>query len=153
MRAPARDLARRGSLLDFLSAHTRGYPRQRMIELSRHVLFAVIMDRSMTSNDEAKDRLRRVFLFLKERSKLDSPTEKTVDKGLWQLSLADLPSAPDVTGALFLDTFDYGEERGHIVLEIKRPVETPCPEPGPKLRARLKTGWELLETEVVSFLD
>jgi very-short-patch-repair endonuclease len=97
---------------------------------------------------EAKDRLRRVFLFLKERAKLDSPVERTIDREAWQLRLSDLPSHPAVSGALVEDPDDAGEEKSDVVLEVRRPTELPCPAPGPTIKSWLPAGWDKVDSEV-----
>lgn len=92
---------------------------------------------------EAKDRIRRLFLFLEERAKLDSPVERTIDPEEWQLRLSDLPDHPGVTGSMV----DQDEERADVLLEVRRPVETPCPAPGPNVEAWLEPGWEKVDVE------
>src|SRR5688572_25238972 len=97
---------------------------------------------------EAKDRLRRVFLFLKERAKLDSPVERTIDSEAWQLRVADLPIHSAISGSLATDAFD--EERQDVVLEVRRPTETLCPIPGTSIREWLSPGWEKIDSDITT---
>ncbi len=102
----------------------------------------------MNETQEAKDRLRRVFLFLKERARLDSPVERTIDPEAWQLRLSDLPDHADVSGALMAS--EEAEERADVALEVRRPVELPCPPPGPTIRDWLAPGWDRIDGEVTT---
>jgi hypothetical protein len=98
---------------------------------------------------EAKDRLRRVFLFLKERAKLDSPVERTIDPEAWQLRISDLPLHPAIAGALVTGVDAViPEDRADVVLEVRRPVETPCPVPGQSIRDWLAPGWDKVDADV-----
>jgi very-short-patch-repair endonuclease len=96
---------------------------------------------------DAKDRLRRVFQFLRERADLDSPVERAVSTDMWQLNFAELPHHPAVTGGLVAARWEDVDEGGDVVLEVRRPGETPCPAPPEHLREWIEPGWDRIDTE------
>jgi len=89
----------------------------------------------------ARERLTQLFEFLKAYSDLRYPPVRDVDEQPGVIWLDQLPAHPAVE--LFRDTpkIEAEFEDNDIVLSLRRPTTTPCPEPPALLSEWLTPGW------------
>lgn len=102
----------------------------------------------------ARERLTKLFEFLKAYIDLRYPPVRDVSQQPRSLWLKDLPSHPSVE--LFRDagkTEDEVDEfeESDIVLRLTRPVITQCPPPPPVLSDWLKSGWQEASGKVEAY--
>ncbi|MCC7071833.1 MAG: AAA family ATPase [Deltaproteobacteria bacterium] len=88
---------------------------------------------------DAKDRIRRVFQFIKARAEVVNPVGRVIEDRAWKLILDDLPAHPSVSIGHDISGSDDGAD---FVLSIRRPKETACPPPPPLIADWLVPGWE-----------
>lgn len=92
----------------------------------------------------ARERLTKLFEFLKAYTDLRFPPVRDIDQQLRFIWLRNLPTHPCVE--LFRDIAkpeEAGEDQDHdVVLRITRPKVTPCPPPPEALAEWLKPGWQ-----------
>lgn len=88
-----------------------------------------------------RERLTKLFEFLKAYTDLRYPPVRDIKQQLQTLWLKDLPAHSSVE--LFRDTgkTDDESEDSDIVLRLTRPATTPCPPPPSALSEWLKLGW------------
>lgn len=91
-----------------------------------------------------RERLTKLFEFLKAYTDLRYPPVRDIDQQPRSLWLKDLPSHPSVK--LFRDTGqpDVEAEDSDIVLRLTRPVITNCPPPPTALSEWVKPSWQEL---------
>lgn len=87
---------------------------------------------------DAKDRIRRVFQFIKARADVENPVARVVDERGWKLLFDELPRHPAIEIGYEPGTDDGPE----FVLSVRRPKETPCPKPPVVLDDWLVAGWD-----------
>jgi len=89
----------------------------------------------------ARQRLTKLFEFLKAYTDLRYPPIRDIDQQLHVFWLKDLPAHPFVE--LFRNTGepDSGANEGDVILRLTRPTTTSCPPPPTTLREWLKPGW------------
>jgi len=88
-----------------------------------------------------RERLTKLFEFLKAYTDLRYPPVRDINSQLGTLWLKDLPM--HVSVELFRDVGkpDDESEDSDIVLRLTRPITTPCPPPPEALLEWLKLGW------------
>jgi len=98
----------------------------------------------------ARTRVAKVFEFLKALHAERSPPERLIAQRRWSMWLGELPDHPcvrlmDVSGRRDAeDTFHTPE----VLLVVRRPPLTSCPEPPELLREWLEAGWAEPHREV-----
>lgn len=93
-----------------------------------------------TDTQFQRERLTKLFEFLKAYTDLRYPPVRDINQQPRTLWLKDLPAHPSVK--LFQDTGKSDEdEDADIVLRLTRPAITPCPPPPAGLSEWLKLGW------------
>jgi len=95
----------------------------------------------MPDTQTTRERLTRLFEFLKAYTDLRFPPVRDINSQLRTLWLKDLPAHSSVE--LFRDVgkTDEGDEDSNVVLRLTRPVTTACPQPPAALLEWLKLGW------------
>ncbi len=92
----------------------------------------------------AKGRLKQIFSFLRELTKIKTPPISRLQAYEWGQSFSKLPAYPTIQiGAIP----EGDEEFDGVVLRVRRPKETACPAPQESLLNWLAPGWEQLENE------
>ncbi|MEI6313657.1 MAG: AAA domain-containing protein [Syntrophus sp. (in: bacteria)] len=88
-----------------------------------------------------RERLTKLFEFLKAYTDLRYPPVRDINKQLRTLWFIDLPAHSSVE--LFRDTGKTSDEsdESNIVLRLTRPVTTSCPPPPALLSEWIKAGW------------
>jgi len=94
-----------------------------------------------TDTQTKRERLTKLFEFLKAYTDLRYPPVRDINQQLQTLWIKDLPAHSSVE--LFRDTgkTDDENEDSDIVLRLTRPTITPCPSPPAELSGWLKIGW------------
>ncbi len=82
----------------------------------------------------ARDRLLRIFQFLKALHLHRNPAVRMLRDQRWHYWLADLPDHPAVE-------FTYGSDEGEWLLRVRRPNSIPPPAPPADLTEWLEDGW------------
>ncbi len=93
----------------------------------------------MPTDPTTKDRVRRVFSFLRELHQLRSKVVRRVDEHPWHLELGSLPSDPRITCTRDA-TAQAGEETFRLTVE-RVTLDAP-PRPPEELRPYLAKGWD-----------
>jgi len=99
------------------------------------------MSKQQPDTQTKRERLTKLFEFLKAYTDLRYPPVRDINQQLRILRLKDLPAHSSVE--LFRDTGrreDETEDRD-IILRLTRPPTTPCPTPPAVLSTWLKLGW------------
>ncbi len=91
---------------------------------------------------EKRQRLVKLFEFLKAYTDMRFPAVRDISKQPQSLWLADLPSHSSVELFQQLSTTEDRTEDSDLVLRLSRPVITPCPTPPRELSEWLKPGWQ-----------
>jgi very-short-patch-repair endonuclease len=89
----------------------------------------------------ARDRLLRIFQFLKALHLHRNPAVRMLRDQRWHYWLADLPDHPAVE-------FTYGSDEGEWLLRVRRPNSIPPPAPPADLTEWLEDGWRDPSREV-----
>lgn len=95
-------------------------------------------------SDEVRDRLRRVFLFLKEQQEYRSPIRRNLDAYEWRLDLSSLPAHASV------------QRRPHVrenplpLLEVSRPEIEAAPVPPSVLNGWVLDQWTFVNGSAVA---
>lgn len=89
----------------------------------------------------ARERLQRLFEFLREFDRLRHPVVREVSQLDFRLWLDELPEHPSIERGWLDPDADF-------VLRVTRPALTDCPEPPRVLSEWLEDGWQDPETEV-----
>lgn len=92
--------------------------------------------------EDAQDRIRRVFRFIRERADLDAPVPREIPDD-WTLLLGQLPQHPSVR-----TTSAVGDDSDGVVLRVLRAKTTDCPAPPPVLADWVLPGWERVDATV-----
>ena len=95
-----------------------------------------------TSTDPQRERLLKVFEFLKAYTELRFPPVRDVEQQLRFLWLKTLPQHPSVEVFRGNGEADIESEDAGIVLRVTRPNVTACPAPSPAIADWLKAGWQ-----------
>jgi hypothetical protein len=98
-------------------------------------------------NEIARTRTRQLLQFLREFQRLKKPPIRSVAEYSWHLALSRLPRHPFVTVGQVVETdsrADAGAVDG-VILRIRRPPQTPCPQPPSEPRDWLLPGWQKIE--------
>src|SRR5271157_4933597 len=99
-----------------------------------------IMDRQAATQAH-RERLRKVFEFLKAYVELRYPPVRDIEQQLKVLYLNDLPEHPCVERFRGGTDLEDESEDADIVLRITRPSLTACPSPPAAIADWLKPGW------------
>jgi very-short-patch-repair endonuclease/DNA polymerase III delta prime subunit len=95
-----------------------------------------------------RDRLRKVFEFLKAYTELRYPPVRDVAQQLRILWLKDLPQHPSVEVFQSDGESAAESEDADIILRITRPSLTACPSPPQSIAEWLKPGWQDIDGDV-----
>ena len=92
-----------------------------------------------------RDRLLKVFEFLKAYSDLRYPPVRKITEQMRILWLGTLPDHPSIEIASGTPSKDEATEDDDVVLRITRPTLKPCPRPPAMIAEWLKRGWENID--------
>ncbi|MGA2000411.1 MAG: AAA domain-containing protein [Terriglobales bacterium] len=95
-----------------------------------------------------RERLRKVFEFLKAYVEMRYPPVRDIEQQLKVLWLNDLPQHPSVELLRGGTDSEDESENADIVLRITRPNLTACPSPPAAIVDWLKPGWENVDSSV-----
>lgn len=95
------------------------------------------------NSNTGKERLSRVFTYIRELTKLRTPPVCKLQSYDWSLRFSNLPKYPTIQTFSVPD--DPEQEFDGIVLRIKRPPETMCPQPPSSLDGWIENGWEKID--------
>lgn len=112
------------------------------------------------SRQTARQKIKRVFQYLKELHLIKTPPVLEVEKYEWLFWLDSLPVLPSILrGADFSNmrlqglAADPPRVKGeNFIIRVSRPQETECPEPGVVLKNWLKPGYAHVGAEPKEFL-
>src|SRR6185312_1792347 len=91
---------------------------------------------------EKRQRLVKLFEFLKAYTDLRFPAVRDISKQLKTLRLDNLPSHSSVELLQQVNSTETRIEDADVVLRLARPAITPCPTPPRVLLDWLKPGWQ-----------
>lgn len=133
-----------GSALCFLRemyVHS-SLPMREKVECNGFQLKSLRQSLEKTRNMAVRERLTKLFEFLKAYTDLRYPPVRDIAQQPGSLWLKDLPSHQSVE--LFRDASNSEDEGGDsdIVLRITRPLITDCPPPPTSLLEWVKPGWQ-----------
>ena len=94
---------------------------------------------------EAKNRIQKVFSYIRELTKLRTPPISQSSAYDWQLRYSALPNYPTIQTVSISD--DSQDDFDDVILRVKRPTETSCPHPPKELESWIENGWEQLNSE------
>jgi very-short-patch-repair endonuclease len=94
-----------------------------------------------TAAPEKRQRLAKLFEFLKAYTDMRFPAVREIAKQPKHLWLKDLPSHPSLELFQQLQRSETAED-SDVVLRLTRPTITPCPTPPRELTDWLKPGWK-----------
>ncbi|MCB9026378.1 MAG: AAA family ATPase [Bdellovibrionaceae bacterium] len=100
-------------------------------------------------HDIGKNKIRKVFRYIQELTKLRTPPVSDIEKYPWVLKFSNLPLYPTVERFGYADS-EESNESDNIVLKVRRPKETPCPNPPESIKDWVVGGWESLNSDAVS---
>lgn len=95
--------------------------------------------------DTAKSKIHKVFSYIRELTKLRTPPPSQLSSYDWILRFSSLPTFPTIQTAQISDL--NASEFDGIVLRVKRPAETACPQPTQILKEWIHNGWDKINTE------
>ena len=95
--------------------------------------------------DQARDRLRRIFSYIRELTRLRTPPVSESSSYPWTLAFSRLPEHPTIQPGKYPGNPD---EWDGVILRVVRPTETKCPTLPPELKEWVKSGWEQLIPDV-----
>ena len=95
-----------------------------------------------------RERLLKVFEFLKAYTELRYPPVTDIGRQLGVLWLKDLPPHHSVELFGDLGQLESGEDQADIVLRLTRPALTECPEPPATIADWLMPGWQDIDGAV-----
>ena len=96
---------------------------------------------------KARDRVKRVFQYLRELHHIKTPPVSELSRYEWIFWLDSLPLYPSIVrGADFqklqlLGLPSASDNNGDFIIKVSRPKESECPEPGVMLKNWLKPGY------------
>mgnify|MGYP000098686349 CR=1 FL=1 len=93
--------------------------------------------------DIARERIKKVFSYIRELTKLRTPPASQLESYDWSLRFSNLPTFPTIQTFAIPDE-DQVEFDG-VILRVRRPVETPCPAPPASIVEWVENGWEKAE--------
>jgi Superfamily I DNA and RNA helicases and helicase subunits len=99
------------------------------------------------NRDAARLKIQKVFSYIRELTKLRTPPLAKVSSYDWSLRFSSLPTYPSIQTAQLADESSEGFDG--IILRIKRPLETSCPQPPTILTDWLETGWEQVSADAL----
>ena len=101
--------------------------------------------------ETARQRIGRVFRYLREMHRLRTPPIVCLDDREWTLQLGSLPRSEyvrtDYSFGRNGDPSPDDEPRGGVILKVGRPKESVCPEPSVVIKNWLKPGWDHVDTD------
>ena len=98
---------------------------------------------SSDKSNPARSRLKSLFTYIRELTKLRTPPISTSDSYEWSLRLSELPSYPTVKS--FKVPSGEEDEFDGVLLRVVRPKETLCPKPPKEIEKWLKNGWDRID--------
>ncbi|GGD99935.1 AAA domain-containing protein [Paenibacillus nasutitermitis] len=100
------------------------------------------------STDAVRMRLTQIFKYLQGLNQIKNPVKKSIDDQHWKLWLSDLPKHEDIECRfLELGSEPDAEDSLDVLLKVRRPILTQCPEPPELIRDWLIPGWQKVENE------
>ena len=93
----------------------------------------------------ARSRLKSIFTYIRELTKLRTPPVSNSESYEWSLRISNLPSYPTIQSYTVPSTED--NDFDGVLLRVKRPKETLCPKPSKQIESWLKTGWDRIEVK------
>jgi very-short-patch-repair endonuclease len=111
----------------------------------------------LTNDDEARARVKRIFAFLHDLADQRSPVIRDLGRHEWLLRLRDLPAHPTIerVNPVSADASDMvpggnpsADHEAGLLLRVRRPRLTACPQPPTALREWLDEGWQNPSAEV-----
>ncbi len=94
--------------------------------------------------DEVRDRVRRLFEFLKRFDERRTPVRRNIQDASWKLFFSEIPSHPTIS-SMWGAAASNGDEVERSILSIQRAVVTECPSPPLPLKEWLADGWKDVE--------
>jgi hypothetical protein len=91
-------------------------------------------------------KINTIFNFLKDYNELSNPVITEIDNQRWSLKLSNLPQIKELWSIYHTQDF-----AGTKILEVKRPVLTPCPSPDRLIIEWLDGNWKNLSLENVQY--
>lgn len=100
------------------------------------------------STEVVRMRLTQIFKYLQALNQIKNPVKKSIDDQRWKLWISELPIHEDIE-CRFLDRGiePDAEDSLDVLLKVRRPVLTQCPEPPEFIRDWLIPGWQKVENE------
>lgn len=104
------------------------------------------------NKEQARSRIGRLFRFLQELHKIRQPPTKNLNEYDWCLDLQTLPKYSTIQigeppKLLESGGSESSSTENDFVLKVKRPKETPCPQPEKTILEWLKPGWQQFHSE------
>lgn len=105
----------------------------------------------MDDTSVIQSRLKNLFEFLKAYNDLRTPVVSDISKQISTVWLSSLPDHPSIrlneyiTSVKKKESEDDGQQDNDIVLEVTRPIMTPCPKPPEILSDWLISGWTKID--------
>lgn len=95
-------------------------------------------------NENSKERIIRLFQFLKQYNNIKNPIITDISNEVWKKWLDDLPQHETIINNIHSLQSDDAEE----ILRVKRPVLKECPKPPMEFKQWVEKGWENINGEV-----
>lgn len=100
---------------------------------------------SEQNKESAQLKIQRVFSYIRELAKLQTPPVSQISSYDWKVRFSELPSYPTI--CTFQISDDSDNDFDGIVLRIKRPTKTLCPAPPTILTEWIEKNWDVLDKE------
>ena len=94
----------------------------------------------------ARERLGRIFSYIRELTRLRTPPVGEVSSYPWTLFFSKLPSHPTIQHRISSQDADQSDG---ILLRVIRPTETKCPDLPIQLKDWIKNGWDQLSNDPI----
>ncbi|KGN00298.1 hypothetical protein Z969_09985 [Clostridium novyi A str. 4570] len=94
-------------------------------------------------NDEEKNKVKNLFMFLKQYNNIKNPTIIDIKSQQWHEWLDNIPVHENIKDNIYME-----DEDSNIVLSVSKPEFTECPKPPLELVEWLESGWNKFDKEV-----
>lgn len=111
---------------------------------------------NLASPNPVRERLTRVFQFIKALNEMRNPVQRQVTEQRWVLWFHELPDHPSITRGFAANPDDPGDEQGAntgFILKVRRPVLKDPPPPPAEIVAWLEPGWNRPDVEIARVRD